>query len=172
METVEGFLERVASKADELGVYLKPPLPEGELSGTAERIRRELGLMIPEDYLRLLRVTNGVVTQRGYLSPLREIGEQNAVIWFMRSTSGTNAQGHFEIRYEPLTTPRTPTYLLLGYDGNSAEQVFDLETGEFRLLLGDGVPLNRDRSLVGLLKHMICGDPAESCRQSLDGSES
>ena len=163
METIEGFLERLQPEADELGVYLKPPLPEDELNGTAERIRRELELMIPEDYLRLLRVTNGIETQRGYLSPLREIGEQNAVIWFMRSTSGTNAQGHFEIRYEPLKMPRTPTYLLLGYDGNSAEQVFDLETGEFRLLLlGDGVPLNRDRSLVGLLKHMIYGKPTES----------
>ena len=162
METIEGFLERLKPEADQLGVYVKPPLPEDELNKTAERIRRELGLSVPEDYLRLLRVTDGVVTQSGYLSPLGKINEQNAALWLMASKSGAN-RGRVEIRYEPLRVPRTPTHLWLGYDGNSAEQVFDLETGEFRqLLLGDGVPLNRDRSLVGLLKHMIYGDPTES----------
>ena len=160
METIEGFLERLKPEADQLGVYVKPPLPEDELNKTAETIRSELGLTIPEDYLRLLRITNGIETQSGYLSPLQEIGEQNAALWFMQPKSGAN-RGHFEIRYEPLRVPRTPTYLWLGYDGNSAEQVFDLATGEFRqLLLGDdGVPLNRDRSLVGLLRHMIYGEP-------------
>ncbi len=163
MEIIERFLERLKPEADRLGVYLKPPLPEDELNEAAETIRGELGLTIPEDYLRLLRVTDGIETQCGYLSPLREINEQNAVLWFMESKSGANAQGHVEIRYEPLRAPRTPTYLWLGYDGNSAEQVFDLETGEFRqLLLGDDVPLNRDRSLVGLLRHMIYGEPAPS----------
>ena len=167
METIERFLERLQPEADELGVYLKPPLPEDELNGTAERIRRELGLLVPKDYLRLLRVTNGIETQSGYLSPLQEIGEQNTVLWFVQAESDAN-RGHLKIRYEPLRAPRTSTYLLLGYDGNSAEQVFDLTTDEFRLLLlGDSVPLNRDRSLVGLLKHLIYGEPTES-----DGNES
>jgi hypothetical protein len=161
VETIEKFIERVEADADKRGVYLKPPLPEYELNEVAQSIRDELGLAIPDEYMRLLRLTDGISTQCGYLSPLQEIGEQNAVIWFMQSKSGANAQGNFEIRYEPLETPRTPTYIWLGYDGNSAEQVIDLATGEFRQLVlgGTDVPLNRDRSLVGLLRHMIYGDP-------------
>jgi hypothetical protein len=161
VETIETFLERVKADADARGVYLTPPLLEDELRAAARAIRDELGLPIPDEYMKLLRVTDGISTQRGYLSALQEIGEQNAVIWFMQSKSGANAQGDFEIRYEPLETPRTPTYIWLGYDGNSAEQVIDLATGEFRQLVlgGTDVPLNRDRSLVGLLRHMIYGDP-------------
>jgi hypothetical protein len=157
VETIEKFLQQVKADADKRGVYLTPPLPEHELSAAAQAIRNELGFVIPDEYMRLLHVTDGIGTQCGYLSALREIGEQNTDIWCMQSKSGTNAEGEFEIRYEPLTTPRTPTYIWLGYDGNSAEQVIDLATGEFRQLVlgGTGTPLNRDRSLVGLLRHMI-----------------
>lgn len=101
METIEKFLERVEADADKRGVYLKPPLSEYELNEVAQSLRHELGLAIPDEYIRLLRLTDGISTQSGYLSPLQEIGEQNAVIWFMQSKSGANAQGNFEIRYEP-----------------------------------------------------------------------
>ena len=160
METIEEFLGRVKADARKHGVYLKPPLAEQELIKAAQAIRDQLGLAIPEEYMRLLHVTDGISTQSGYLSPLQQIGEQNAEIWFMRSKSGTNAEGDFEIRYELLESPETPTYIWLGYDGNSAEQVIDLATGEFRQLVlgGTGVPLNRDRSLVGQLGHMIYRD--------------
>lgn len=161
METIEKFLKQVEADANVRGVYLKPPLPEHELNETAQLIHDELGLAIPDEYMRLLRITDGISTQCGYLSPLQEIGAQNAVIWFMQTKMGANAQGEFEIRYEPLETPRTPTYIWLGYDGNSAEQIIDLATGDFRkrVLGGTDKPLNRDRSLVGLLRHMIYGDP-------------
>jgi hypothetical protein len=161
VETIERFLERVEADADKLGVYLTPPLPEYELKEMAESIRADLGLTIPEGYMRLLLFTNGIVTQSGYLSSLEDIREQNATIWFMESKSGADAEGNFEIRFLPLETPLTPTYIWLGYDGNSAEQVFDLATGEYRKLVlgGTGVPRNRYRSLVGLLRHMIYGDP-------------
>ena len=161
METIEGFLERVEADADERGVYLKPPLPQYELNETAEAIREELGLTIPEEYMCFLRVTDGIGTQCGYLSPLQRIGEHNAIIWFMQSKSGANAEGDFEIRYEPLETPRTPTYIWLGYEGNQSEHIYDLATGEFhRRGLGceSLPPDNRDRSLVGMLRYMIYGE--------------
>jgi hypothetical protein len=161
VETIEKFLERVEAEADDRGVYLRPPLPEYELNETAEAIREELGLTIPEDYMRLLHFTDGIDTQRGYLSPLEKIGEHNAIIWFMQSKSGANAKGVFEIRYEPLEMPRTPTYIWLGYEGNQAEHVYDLATGEYhRRGLGcKGLPPdNRDRSLVGMLRLMIYGE--------------
>lgn len=154
------FLERVEADADERGVYLKPPLSECELNHTAEAIREELGLTIPQEYMRLLRFTDGIETQRGYLSSLQEIGEQNAILWFMQSKSGANAEGVFEIRYEPLKTPRIPTYVWLGYEGNQSEHIYDLPTGEFhRRGLGcEGLPPdNRDRSLLGMLRYMIYG---------------
>ena len=160
METIEKFLERVEADADELGVYLKPPLPEYELNETAEAIREELGLTIPDEYMRLLRITDGIDTQCGYLSSLQAIGEHNAIIWFMQSKSGANAEGFFEIRYEPLETPRTPTYIWLGYEGNQSEHIYDLAAGEFhRRGLGyeSLPPDNRDRSLVGMLRCMIYG---------------
>ena len=159
METIEKFLERVEADADDLGVYLKPPLPEYELNETAEAIREELGLTIPDDYMRLLRVTDGIETQRGYLSSLQDIGEHNAIVWFMESKSGANAAGVFEIRYEPLETPRTPTYIWLGYEGNQSEHVYDLATGEYhRRAFGYEAPDNRDRSLVGMLRCIIYGE--------------
>ncbi len=160
---IEGFLERVKADADRLGVYLKPSLPAHELNKTAQAIRAELGLVIPDDYMRLLRVTNGIETQRGYLSPLQVIGEQNAVIWFMQSKAGADAKGDFVIRYEPLESPPTPKYIWLGYDGNSSEQIYVLATGEFhRRGLGceSLPPDNHDRSLVGMLDFMIYGEQA------------
>ena len=157
MTDFDELLKRIASEADARGVYLRRPLSERKLSKAANKIRDELGIEVPQDYLRLLRFTDGMQTQRGALASLEEISEQNTDIWFMETKAGPNAQGEFEIRYEPLDVPRTPTYLWLGYDGNSAEQVFDLATGEFhqRALGGTGEPQNRDRTLAGLLKHLI-----------------
>lgn len=164
METIEQLLARIKTEADERGVYLRPPLPEAELQSLVSPIRFDLGLEIPDDYLRLLRVTNGIWTQNGYLSDLADVGEQNAAIWFMKSESGTDEQGNFAIRYEVLAEPRTPTYLWLGYDGNSAEQVYDLASSEYRQLVlgGTETPLNQDRSLVGLLRHMVYGRDSAS----------
>lgn len=161
MESLEALMKRIEAEADKRGVYLKPPIPEYELKETAEAIREELGLTIPEEYMELLSHTDGISTQCGYLSPLQEIGEHNAIIWFMQSKSGANAEGNFEIRYEPLETPRTPTYIWLGYEGNQAEHIYDLATGEFhRRGLGceSLPPDNNDRSLAGMLRYMVFGE--------------
>jgi hypothetical protein len=161
VESLEALMKRIEIAADDRGIYLEPPLPEYELKETAEAIREELGLTIPDEYMEMLQYTDGISTQCGYLSSLRKIGEHNAIIWFMQSKSGANAQGHFEIRYEPLEIPRTPTYIWLGYEGNQSEQIYDLATGEFhRRGLGceSLPPDNNDRTLAGLLRYMVFGE--------------
>ena len=119
----------------------------------------ELGLEIPDEYLRLLRITNGIETQRGYLSSLQDLGEQNAITWFLNTVTDPDSEV-FAIKYVPLEKPRTPTYIWLGYDGNMFAQIYDLSSKEFRQteLDGTGSPRNRDRSLAGLLRRMIYGD--------------
>lgn len=160
METRENFLQEVRTDPAALGIYLEPPLSKRKLMSTRRKIQEELGLVVPNEYMRLLHITDGIQTQRGYLSSLEEIGKQNAILWFMKSISGANAEGFFQIKYEPLETPRSPTYLWLGYDGNSSQQVYDIAKGEFhrRGVGGDGdEPDNEDRTLVGMLRHMIYG---------------
>jgi hypothetical protein len=154
METVEQLLERLR---EDPSICLTPPLSVPELDAISLTIREELGLTVPDEFMRLLRITNGIGTQRGYLSDLQEVGEQNAIVWFMNATGGTSATGDFEIRYTPLPKPRTPTYFWLGYSDGGNTYAYDLALGGYcEIDLDDPSrrPYNADRSLTGLLRHM------------------
>jgi len=155
MESIEDLLKQI--KAKERGVYFRKPLSLAKIKSLAARIHAEMGVEIPDEYIRLLRVTNGIQTQRGYLSDLEEIRSQNIEIWSMESEGGVSADGDFQIRSKPRAKPQEMTYLWLGYDGNSAEQILDLDSGEYRQMVlgGTDEPLNKDRSLIGLLRHLV-----------------
>lgn len=152
--SLDEFIEQIRRNPD---VDVRPPLPENALLSLALAIRDKTGLQVPADYLRLLRVTDGLQTDRGDLEDLETILDQNENIWLMQPEAGVSADGDFEIRHQPLKHPKSPTYLWLGYSGNVAQQLYDLATGEYRQTpLGEpDRPFNRDRSLAGLLRYMV-----------------
>lgn len=156
------YLRSIEADADDRGIYLKPPLPVEQNEALWQKIRDELNIVVPREYLAMLSVTNGIDTQIGYLSDLDSIGEHNAGLWFMDSHSGVNETGNFQIQYTERDEPKKPTHIWLGYDGNSSELLYHLKRREFwRTGLGDLDPEwvdNNDRSLLGLLRYMTA-DP-------------
>jgi hypothetical protein len=74
----------------------------------------------------------------------------------METSAGTGPDGTFEIQSVALTKPRDMPHISLGYEGNSAEQIFELATQEYQKIgIGGGPVFFTSPSLVGLLKKLI-----------------
>lgn len=128
------------------------PVPDDEIASHAEAFVKEFGVPLPDEYLALLRITNGLDAGMGYIDSIETLIEQNREVWFDHHVADEAGiwQG---VACKPLT------YVWLGYEGNSAEQVFDLESREYRqVALGGGTVYCG--TLVGLLRHMIYGKAA------------
>ncbi len=137
---------------------LRPPLPERKLKRAADAIRKKLGLTIPEDYMCFLRRTNGLQTQSGYLSGLGDVGDMNAIRWFMEPQKRAAGESFYWNDYKPLENPPVPTYILLGYENSHAELVYDIAARDYlrrSLHYKDQPPFNSERSLVGMLRNLI-----------------
>jgi hypothetical protein len=87
-------------RSDASGVYLRPPADEDAIAGMQAAAARELGQVVPDSYLALLRVSNGVQINGAYFKEVQNLVAEN------------------------LDTPRNGV-IVLGNDGNTAEYVFD-----------------------------------------------
>jgi hypothetical protein len=153
METIETFLGELRQKADQLPVRFRDPLSEGEIAAHAGAFVETFGVPLPDEYLALLRVTDGLPAGVGDIDSFETMLEQDREVWFDHHL--TNDAGI----WQGIACKR-PTYIWLGYEGNSAEQVFDLITGEYQqVALGGRQPVYRG-TLVGLLRHLIYGQTA------------
>jgi hypothetical protein len=156
METIEQYLESIRPDADRLRVRFREPLPEAEIVRHSTRFTRQFGLQLPDEYVRMLRLSNGFAAPWATIDDIETLIDQNETLFEMETTAGTGPDGTFEIRSVPLTTPRDMPHISLGYEGNSAEQVYDLATQEYRKIGIGGEPVFfRSPSLVGLLKYLI-----------------
>ena len=82
----------------------------------------------------------------------------NAIRWFMQPRKRSAGEPFYWNDYEPLEDPPIPTDILLGYANSSSDElIYDISAGEFRRRSRyyDKTPLNRDRSLAGMLQNFI-----------------
>ena len=131
MDDVKAVFHQLETRADELGVDMKPPLSPAELAAWAAHARSELKFDVPAGYLTLLGLSNGLSTQQGYLYEAEIFVEQNYVRWYCE-TRGRAAPEGYIVEYIPLAVPRVPEYALLGAYGNLDEYVFDFASREYR----------------------------------------
>ncbi len=87
-------------KSDASGVYLRPPADEDAIAAMQAAAARELGEALPDSYLALLRMTDGVQINGAYFKEAQNLVAEN------------------------LDMPRNGI-IVLGNDGNTAEYVFD-----------------------------------------------
>ena len=149
MKSIETVLDELRRTAGPVPFHFREPLPDDEIAAQAEAFLIEFGVPLPGDYLALLRVTDGLDAGMGYIDSVGTLIEQNREVWFDHHV--TDEAGIWQgVACKPLT------YIWLGYEGNSAEQVYDLESKEYRQVALGGGPVYRG-TLVGLLSHMIYG---------------
>jgi hypothetical protein len=159
METIEQFLESIRPDADRLRCRFRDPLPEAEIVRYSERFAHQFGLQLPDEYIRMLRLSNGFEAPWALIDDIETLIDQNETLFQMETSAGTGPDGTFEIRSVALNEPRDMPHISLGYDGNSSEQVYDLATQEYQKIgIGGGPVFFRSPSLVGLLKKLIYVD--------------
>jgi hypothetical protein len=154
-EPLEPFLESLRSRR---GVHFSDPADADRLAEMTAAIREQLSLQMPETYLQFLRITDGIETQRGGLYGTGSLLEENVDIWLMDQSFGKSESGDFMVNYEPKPDPPAATYVHLAYNSGIGE--YRYQTSNDRFVEDDTgdrsrQPLNADRSLVGLLRHMI-----------------
>ncbi len=154
-EPLEPFLDSLRST---LGIYFDDPADPGKLAEMSAGIRDRLGLEVPEAYLQLLRLTDGLGTQRGSLYGTGSLLNENVDIWRMDQSVGRSEGGDFTITYQAKENAPAANYLHLGYNSGIEEYRYEPAIDGFvEVDTADQAsrPLNADRSLVGLLRHMI-----------------
>ena len=91
------------------GVDLAPGCDDAIINDMQSAAERELGEPIPQSYVRLLRITNGVQINGAYLKKAEHVVPEN------------------------LDVPR-PEIIVLGEEGNTAEFVFDKRDRQFHVI--------------------------------------
>ncbi len=80
--------------------------------------------------MRMLRLSNGFEAPWASIDDIETLIDQNETLFQMETSAGAGPDGTFEIRSVPLAESRDMPHISLGYEGNSAEQVYDLATDE------------------------------------------
>lgn len=148
-DALEPFLESLRGRS---GVYFSDPADADRLAEMTAAIREQLGLEVPETYLQLLRITDGLETQRGGLYGTGSLLEENVDIWLMDQSFGKSESGDFMVKYEPKRDAPAAAYLHLGYNSGIGEYRYEPAIDGFvEVDTADRSrrPLNADRSLVG-----------------------
>jgi hypothetical protein len=95
------------------GVHLRPASKTSAIKRMQVAAKRDLGAEIPDSFVRLLRITNGVQINCAYFKEAENIVPEN------------------------LDIPR-PEIIVLGNEGNMAEHVFDKRNQKFHTIdMGD-----------------------------------
>ena len=131
MEDLVDVFRDVTRRSDELGVYVKPPVSNADLQTFSDRVRSEIGFDVPEAFLLLLGLTNGIETQTGWLYDAESFFTQNYRCWCC-DVIGKGTDKGFIIESIPLPEPRRPTYAWIGAYGNMNMYIFDFESKEYR----------------------------------------
>lgn len=90
---------------DDAGVYFSAPCTEAEIALSVEQSQALLGHNLPEGYVELLRMSNGVQIDNAVIESASAVIELNT-----------------ELR---ATNPEYAGYLVLGYQGNMEHYVFN-----------------------------------------------
>ncbi len=131
MDNLQSVFGELIERSEEWGVYFKPPLSDIVLQEWVARAQATLKFDLPESYLRMLALSNGLETQRGWLYDAESFLQQNYVCWFCDTIGQTGPDG-FQIEYVPRSVPRTPEYAWLGAYGNMDQYIFDFASCEYR----------------------------------------
>lgn len=91
------------------GVYLSLGCGEDAIRQLQDAAKRDLGERVPDSFVRLLRVTNGVQINGAYFKSAENLVAEN------------------------LDVPR-PEIMVLGVDGNMAEYIFDRRDRRFHVI--------------------------------------
>jgi hypothetical protein len=107
MDVLETLARLGADPAN--AVYLQAPATEAAIESMQSDARRDLGEAVPESYVRLLRLTNGVQINGAYFKKAEHLVLEN------------------------LDVPR-PEIIVLGNSGNVEEYVFDRRDRRFHII--------------------------------------
>jgi hypothetical protein len=155
MEDIRELVLDLQRRSDELGVYLKPPLRALELREWRDRLEAHISIEVPEEYVMLLGLSNGVETQKGWIYDADSFLEQNLRCWCC-NTMGNSSPTGFVIESIPLAAPSVPEYAWLGAYGNMDMYIFDFQRKQYRATsLGDtNYVWFSTLTLVGLIRYM------------------
>lgn len=98
-----------AMPAASRGMYLKPPASAAAVHAMQTAARRDLGEPVPDDYVALLRLTDGAQFDAAYFKSAEHLVAEN------------------------LDVPR-PEIIVLGNEGNTTEFVFDRRDRRFHAI--------------------------------------
>ena len=100
------ILERLAQlEAEDAGVYFSTPCTENEIALTCEQSQIRFGQNLPEDYIELLRISNGIQINNAVIESANLLIESNS-----------------ELR---ASNPEYVDYLVFGYQGNMEHYVLN-----------------------------------------------
>jgi hypothetical protein len=158
MEDIRDVFVELQQRADELGVYLKPPVTSSKLLEWRKQLDSDIVIEVPDGYLMLLSLSNGVETQQGWIYDAHSFLEQNYRRWNCDTRVKSTPEG-CAIEFPPLAIPRDPEYAWLGAYGNMDMYLFDFRSREYRATsLGDQNYIwFSSPTLGGLLRYMAMG---------------
>lgn len=137
MSDLQAIIHELDRRSDELGIDWKQPLDLLDLQKWSEQVSLTFNFGVPSDYLAFLAISDGLLTQRGWLYDTKSFLEQNYIYWFCE-TRGRIESDSYAIEYVSLPTPPTIAYACLGAYGNLDRYIFDFASEEYRAItLGD-----------------------------------
>lgn len=130
MSEIERYIFELKRNSDERGIYFNAPCTKEALEKLVRDGKAILQAVVPKDYLKLLTLTNGLTTQRGYLYGADDFIEQNYRLWFCDPTIESTSDG-ISIVFNDKKHKSIPTYAWIGCYGNLDSYIFDFASQQF-----------------------------------------
>ena len=134
MPTVEAAFKEIRRHAKRWGVHPRPPCSPAAMKELVNGARAEFAFEVPDDYVRLLRLTDGLQTQSGYIHGAEAFLEYNSDHWcrdITTSQKGDVLTVRFDAKAPSDRIP--PAFALIGDEGNMEWFVYMLQPPEYRV---------------------------------------
>ncbi len=77
MARIDPFKRLLAADADDKGIYVRPAAKESTIKKMQRESKRELGEEVPDGYVRLLKLTNGLQVNCAYFKEAENLVAEN-----------------------------------------------------------------------------------------------